>query len=52
MNPVEYPIIGFSLVKNGQQITDKNLKAKVLAGLLTYCYELFPALSARAERLS
>jgi len=44
-NPVEYQITGISLIKDGQRVADKKMKAEVLADLLTYCYELFPALS-------
>jgi hypothetical protein len=44
-NPSDYPIVGVSILKDGQHIADKKIKAEVLAGLLTYCFELFPALS-------
>jgi len=44
-NPVEYPLTRVHIIENGQQVSDKNMKAEILAGLLTYCYELFPALS-------
>jgi hypothetical protein len=45
LNPANYPILGISLLKNGQQVADKTMKTEVFAGLLLYCFELFPALS-------
>jgi len=41
--PSGYPILNVTIFKDSQQITEADLKTKILSGLLNYCFELFGA---------
>jgi len=47
-NPNDYPLSGITILKDGKPITDEEVEKEILADLLTYCIELFPALSQSA----
>lgn len=40
-HPNQYPILDIAVQKGGREIVDKDIKVKILNGLLQYYYELF-----------